>query len=258
MILNTKVLEDGYILLNEIGEKIRGEQILYSVTITATGNSIISSGSGEVITLQLPLQTFLKDYVYFSHSRMTVRTDYSSLKKMIDSQIKDNTLKENQYEIWGEEKISIYRLFDSQTRNARNQHLDSMSEGQMLEAFLRFGAEAVEETSSQEYWQRLIDNARESKGQKPFWAGGDISNIQVKGLEASITNINTLINAISRTLDILRKNKIGADAIDPYVKKHFMSKINNKANDTIEDTQKNLIAMFTEDIASKVPVKFDF
>jgi hypothetical protein len=34
MITNTAVLQEGYILLNKIGEKIRGEEILYSVTVT--------------------------------------------------------------------------------------------------------------------------------------------------------------------------------------------------------------------------------
>ena len=39
-LLNKTILQDGYILLNKIGEIVRGETIKYSITVTKTGAAI--------------------------------------------------------------------------------------------------------------------------------------------------------------------------------------------------------------------------
>ena len=58
---NQLILTEGYTLLNTIGEKIRGEEILYSITMSKTGAALSagSAATGGVITWRVPLQEFL-------------------------------------------------------------------------------------------------------------------------------------------------------------------------------------------------------
>jgi hypothetical protein len=64
-----KILKNGYVLLNEIGETVRGEELFYSITVTRKGDAI-SSGS-QVYTFRVPLSEFLT-ILNFSSSRITL------------------------------------------------------------------------------------------------------------------------------------------------------------------------------------------
>ena len=55
LIEGSTVLTDGYVLLNEIGETIRNEEIIYNVTTSISGTAISKATSGEVYTWKIPL-----------------------------------------------------------------------------------------------------------------------------------------------------------------------------------------------------------
>lgn len=258
LITNTKILEDGYILLNKIGEKIRGEEILYSVTVTQTGSGIASGNAGGVITVQVNLQTFLQNYVNFSHTRITLR-DSAALYKMIEAQIQNNELKSDQYEKWTEEKIVNFSLYDSQIRAAKNQHFENINAGNMLEGFLRFldGGMSISKESSSNYWGPLIRSMKSTLASPdPFWKGPDLADKQIKGLNASVTNLSSLIRTISDTFNILKSNKIGAEAIRSAVVKKQIPTIDEMANQTIDQISKKLEELFTSSIKDRNNINF--
>jgi hypothetical protein len=76
---NKEILWEGYKLLNEIGETLRGEEIMYSITFTKTGEVI--SDSNEVYTWTVPMSEFF-NLVRFSETRITLR-DSSVIYKMM-------------------------------------------------------------------------------------------------------------------------------------------------------------------------------
>lgn len=258
LITNTSILSDGYILLNKIGEKIRGEEILYSVTVTSTGSGIASGSAGGVITVQVNLQTFLQNYVNFSHTRITLR-DSSALYKMIEAQIKDNKLEDDKYEKWTEEKIANFSLYDSQIRSAKNQHFENINAGNMLEGFLRFldGGMSVSIESESSYWSPLISSMKNTlAAPDPFWKGPDLANKQIKGLNASVTNLSSLIKTISDAFNILISNKIGEEAIRSAVVKRQIDSIDKMANQTIDQISKKLEELFTSKIKDRNSINF--
>ena len=259
LITNTRVLKNGYILLNKIGEKIRGEEILYSVTVTQTGKGIASGSAGGVYTVQVNLQTFLKEYVSFTHTRMVLR-DSTALYKMIEAQVKEGEI--DKYEKWTEDKISSFSLYDSQIRNAKNQDFNKINAGNMLEGFLRFidgGNNIISDDNTTNYWGPLISSMKNTLASPdPFWKGPDLADKQIKGLNASITNLSSLINTISETLTILSSNKIGADIMRSLVYKHHISGIDKDANATIDEITQKLINLFTSQIDRKQIIPLDF
>ena len=69
----------------------------------------------------------------------------------------------------------------------------------MLEAFLRFldDGNTPKVSSDADYWHS-VGSAMKRTMTAPdaFFLGGDINNLQIKGLNASVTNLNTLIQLI--------------------------------------------------------------
>ena len=104
MINNKVILTEGYILLNKIGETIRGEEIFYSITVSKTGQALStgSVGTGGVYTWKIPLSEFI-NLLNFTSQRIVLK-DSSTIYKMLESQIEANE-KNLIYEKWSDEKL---------------------------------------------------------------------------------------------------------------------------------------------------------
>lgn len=250
MITNQSILTDGYVLLNKIGEIIRAEEIYYSVTVSKTGQSLSSGNTGGVYTWKIPLSEFI-NILNFT-SRRIVLKDSSSIYKMIEAQISQSNSSID-YEKWSDEKLQNFTLFTNQVRNNPNwPNWHKVNEGNLLEAFFRFLDDGYTpiNTSDPQYWHRL-GSAMKRTMQSPdkFFIGGDLNDLQIKGLNASVTNINTLIQNLQKVLQIMMQSKTGYDTIRKYVRKNYgVSQINKEIEKTQDEVVQNLIDFFTTSI----------
>lgn len=252
---NKDLLIDGYKLLNKIGETIRGEQIKYSVTVTTTGQAISKSNSGQVYTWVVSLEDFLS--LLTSSSRRLTLKKSSTIYKMLEAQIKDEE-KNPAYEQWDDEKLNSYKILVNQVRGVSWGKWAQINEGNILEIFFRFinGGTVPSLADYQDpYWRNLVLNIQATmKSPDTFYQGGDINDIQIKGLRASVTNITTLINALTDLLKILQTSKVGNEILSKYVRKNFMNQFQNQIAKTEEDVIDNLLKMFTSKINRTVNI----
>lgn len=252
---NKDLLIDGYKLLNKIGETIRGEQIKYSVTVTTTGQAISKSSSGQVYTWIVSLEDFLS--LLTSSSRRLTLKGSSTIYKMLEAQIKDEE-KNPVYEQWDDEKLNSYKILVNQIRGVSWGKWAKINEGNILEIFFRFingGAVPSLVDYQDPYWRNLVLNIQATlKSPDTFYQGGDINDIQIKGLRASVTNITTLINALTDLLKILQTSKVGNEILSRYVRKNFINEFQKQVVKTEEDVIDNLLKMFTSTIDRTVNV----
>lgn len=251
MINNKVILTEGYTLLNKIGETIRGEEILYSITVSKSGQALStgSAGTGGVYTWQVPLSEFI-NLLNFT-SRRIVLKDSSAIYKMLESQIEANE-KNLIYEKWSDEKLQSYALFNSQVRSNPNwKQWHKVNEGNMLEAFLRFldDGNTPKPSSDFDYWHS-VGSAMKRTMTAPdaFFLGGDINNLQIKGLNASVTNLNTLIQNLSEVLSILRTSGQGYEVLKKYYRKNAQEQIQQETLKTREEITDELLEFFTSKI----------
>lgn len=254
MINNKVILTEGYILLNKIGETIRGEKIFYSITVSKSGQALStgSVGTGGVYTWQVPLSEFI-NLLNFTSQRIVLK-DSSTIYKMLESQIEANE-KNLIYEKWSDEKLQSYALFNSQVRSNPNwKQWHNVNEGNMLEAFLRFldDGNTPKVSSDADYWHS-VGSAMKRTMTAPdaFFLGGDINNLQIKGLNASVTNLNTLIQNLSKVLSILRTSEQGYEVLKKYYRKNAQEQIQQETLKTQEEVVDELLEFFTSKINRK-------
>lgn len=250
MIDNKQILTEGYVLLNKIGETIRGEEVLYSVTISKTGKALStgSIGTGGVYTWKVPLKEFLT-MLNFTSQRIVLK-DSSALYKMLEKQIEENN--KVVYEKWTEEKLQQFAIFNSQVRaNPKWSNWHRINEGNMLEAFLRFLDDGGIPTrmANPNYWH-MVGSAvkRTMSAPDPFFLGGDLNEFQIKGLNASVTNINTLIQNLEKVLMILRMSYSGHEVLKKYYRTNVANQIQQEALKSQEEIANELINFFTSKI----------
>lgn len=216
--LSRSVLLEGYEILNELGEAIRDEPIQYSITVTGSGDW--SSAIPE------NTYTWVVDYSQFKSLITTSRTRL--MLKDTSSIIRDMG---NTHELWSQKRIDRY---NSLHRNVNVHRLadQQINRGNTLEAFLLMESnpnltiyEAIEQTLSHSI---------------PFYSGGDIGNKQIKGMNASVTNFDTLINEIYRTYTQIETLKQRITAVS---KKPPDSKMAIRMNDSIN---KAIVAMLSK------------
>lgn len=246
---------DGYKLLNRIGEIIRGEEIVYSVTISKTG-AALSKGmdrTGGVYTWKIPMSKFL-NLVNFSSTRMYLKGS-ATIYKMLENEIdQDGQLN---YEKWTEEKLNSYQRFVEQVRGASHYRWSKLNEGNILEMFFRIINAGVIPHYSKEksYWATIVNTIKQTlTAPDVFYKGGDLNDEQIKGLRASVTNINTLINTFQQLLNILLHSKTGYDVIKPYVKKNATQQIQQDIQYTQQQISKELIDFFTSKVDRSITI----
>lgn len=257
---NREILWEGYRLLNEIGETLRGEEIMYSITFTKTGEQI--GNSTEVYTWTVPMSEFF-NLVRFSETRITLR-DSSAIYKMMQKQIQ-NDEKDNMIEKWTEQKIQDYALFNNEVRNNPNwEKWHKINEGNMLESYLRLlknggsvqSRDKVKKDS--EYWHRLGTAVSSTmKAPDAFFKGGDIDNEQIKGLHASVTNINTLMLNLQKVFSILKNAKINEEVLDKYYKKSGLN-LEQQQKEVEQEVINKLTDFFTSKIDRNINTIVEF
>ena len=248
-LMNQSLMTEGYVLLNQIGESLRGEEILYSVTITKTGKALSSgmSGTGGVYTWKVPLSEFLK-MINFTSRRMTLKSS-SSLYKMLQQKINKGEVVPGEYEEWTEQKLQSYSLFTGQIRSYKQ--WSKVNEGNILEAFLRYTKDYGTPmfSKSNDYWRGVYNSMFNTmKSPDKFFVGGDIDNEQIKGLNASVTNLNSLILNIEKLWNILKVNPNTQNIISNYYKKSAKSSINKEIEKSQDEVVNNLLKLFTSNI----------
>ena len=248
-LMNQSLMTEGYVLLNQIGESLRGEEILYSVTITKTGKALSSgmSGTGGVYTWKVPLSEFLK-MINFTSRRMTLKSS-SSLYKMLQQKINKGEVVPGEYEEWTEQKLQSYSLFTGQIRSYKQ--WSKVKEGNILEAFLRYTKDYGTPmfSKSNDYWRGVYNSMFNTmKSPDKFFVGGDIDNEQIKGLNASVTNLNSLILNIEKLWNILKVNPNTQNIISNYYKKSAKSSINKEIEKSQDEVVNNLLKFFTSNI----------
>ena len=179
--LDRKVLYDGYSLLNQIGESARGGKDVIEYSVTVTGSGDWGADFGEAITWIVDYDTFAS-LTTTSRSRIIMADSSSIMSKLKENEIASSM------EQWNPEKVKMYQDFHLYANKERA--IDKqLNYGNTLEAFLRWQKKGGS-------WDKAISDTL--KNSLPFYAGGDIDNQQVKGMNASVANINTMINALSK------------------------------------------------------------
>ena len=240
-IKNVNLLRDGYVLLNQIGETIRGEKIVYSITFTQTGEKISSMPQG-VYTWRMDLSEVLNLFSY-SRTRIVLKSP-TTLYNMMQTQIDEQT--NIDYEKWSEEKIQNYAIFNKNARSVKRGtvkgYYKKINEGNMLEAYLRHLENAYAIDDFHMLHRTLIQTFLNTS---KFFQGGDINNEQIKGLNASITNLNSLLLNLHDTLKILAQTKAGREVIEPQVKKNFINQFQETLLLDEEKAVDKLVEKFT-------------
>ena len=207
-VITNSIINDGYRILNEIGESIRGEKIKYSITITGSGDwGSIGSPVNQVITWEVDYDVFSK-LIKTGTKRLTLKdstTIMSQLEEMWIEQTTENMLNQIEGNLpdqqtlfkrkeWSQKEINQYQNFHSYARRTRQERGKQIfyNRGQTLEAYLRWIGDRAKYTRDTAMIETAANNL-------PFYAGGDIGNIQVKGMNASVSNIDTMISTLVDT-----------------------------------------------------------
>ena len=242
-----KIMIDGYELLNNIGEQIRGEKILYTLIVTSDGKKIGSSDIQKTYTAKIPFSEFLNTITTSGRQRLVLK-DSSTIVKMIEST--KSPLK-GDIEEWDYNKIKEYQLFNNQVRGMAHKHWEKISEGNMTEIYLRYlnDGQFIKALGSHEYFSLLGTYVKMTLSSPAiFYQGGDIGNEQLKAINATITNLTTLIVHAERLLQILIRSEQGYKVIEKYL---FTSKkidVEKEIDNNIENIINELIKMFTDKI----------
>lgn len=223
-----KVLLDGYHLLTEIGTWINNSNTL-TYNVTVTGN--IDGISTKISWNEMPFEQFA-EFVDFSSSSRLVMASSNSIMNQMKKQQQNN----NQIQTWSPEKIQQYELFKRIARNVgplvedkkltkeiRQMFKDDkqpgkireffkwtkqykrkwrdVNEGNMLEAFTRFqGYNTYLEP--QAVFRAMHDTM---SNPDPFYKGGDIGDIQIKGDHATVAYHSTILSTLYQTQNTLSK-----------------------------------------------------
>lgn len=243
---NTIILE-GYRILNEIGESIRGEKITYSITLTSTGHwGSATAPAGDVITWTMDYSAFSK-LVKIGTKRLTVMDTFAASKQLEEmwiNQTSDNMLaqldgqKQNpvslfQRKEWDISQINQYESFHSYAKRSRKDKGGKKifyNRGQTLEAYFRWlagqgpGIKYIRDKAM----------AETAANNLPFYAGGDLENVQIKGMNASVANIDTMITVLQETQAQLHLIIAESEKLSQDTSKVDVSKINSNIDTAIK------------------------
>lgn len=245
-----QLLKEGYRILTQIGEMIRGDEISYRVVIR-------NKSFTKVYDYMLNLDEFLNEIVSMKTFKGYTSKHTLGLKSF-DQLVNVNT---NRRE-WSDKEISNFQLFIAEVKGYHEYHgikiehpLAGMAgnEGQMLEAYLNSGFRA-RFSESEIYWKDFkpiakrifAASARLSTKEaladpSPFWQGGEggkyLQNIQVKGKGGNMPTLRLLIRQMVRINQIL--NNLGTK-----IRESVKSKSAATVNITDEEALEAIINMF--------------
>ena len=139
---------------------------------------------------------------------------------------------------WSTSEISQYESFHSWSKRYRQTKGKRVfyNRGQTLEGYFRW----LQERKKGIKYTRDMAMLETAKNNLPFYAGGDLGNVQIKGMNASVANIDTMISVLSDTqrqlhLIIAESAKMVGD----------VSKVDVKAiNENVEAAIQSLLAKY--------------
>ena len=235
------------VILNEIGESIRGEKITYSITLTSTGHwGSATAPAGDVITWTMDYSAFSK-LVKIGTKRLTVMDTFAASKQLEEmwiNQTSDNMLaqldgqKQNSVSLfqrkeWDISQINQYESFHSYAKRSRKDKGGKKifyNRGQTLEAYFRWlagqgpGIKYIRDKAM----------AETAANNLPFYAGGDLENVQIKGMNASVANIDTMITVLQETQAQLHLIIAESEKLSQDTSKVDVSKINSNIDTAIK------------------------
>ena len=220
----------GYILLNKIGESIRGKEISYQLIVRAGDGSAVYDWKG------VSLDDFLELTTISDSGRMRMT---SSSNTIIDALSKKYQSKEQV--AWDDQKRKAYEYFKNYITNyvdssGKQKWANLNQQGSILEAFTKYYD--TKTGNMEDYMERTMS------GNQAFWKGGDYGNIQIKSNEASVTSISSIITQLESTysklsniqnITSLQKSKptIDAQGIEDSIKKEIETKVQDLVKDFI-------------------------
>lgn len=183
-------IEKSYRLLNEIGEKVRGSQIQYSLVLNTP------DGSGHIEWSGLNIDQFLSitDIVGGNTGKIMLKKTDTIINKMNNVNADNIT-----FQKWSKQKELAYQHFQDVIQK-RGTWRD-LNEGQMLEAFSKYYRRKNKDDNM------ILDVMKDTlSAPEAFWQDGDDQIgtgskrrvIQYKSNDASVTTVNTLIAKLEK------------------------------------------------------------
>ena len=213
-VIGQKLITEGYMLMNQIGEMVRGDEILYSVTIPQSGGYVTWTGNIKEFIGEWDGEHYQGGLVSFSSSRMVLKKQNTLRNQLIHSSKK---VQKGSSQGWKKEKVDAFGitvLADKLSVGFKNNNSilnkwSKLNQGNLLEAFSRIydkhmsneNPNAILAQIESGYLDELLEEAMEEtlRNNDPFWTGGDIGEYQLKGAGASVTNLSQLIYQLNKT-----------------------------------------------------------
>ena len=232
--INNSIINEGYRILNEIGESIRGEKITYSITVTSTGHWGSAEGpAGQVITWDMDYSTFSR-FIHTGTKRLILKDSANIMSQLEDmwKQQENDQLGLFSRKEWSQKEISQYESFHSWAKRYRKDRGKRVfyNRGQTLEGYFRWLLERKENIKYTRD-KAMIETAANNL---PFYAGGDLGNVQIKGMNASIANIDTMISVLVETQQSLHIILNESQKLAMDVSKVDTSKINDNIDKAVQ------------------------
>ena len=202
-------IEKAYRLLNEIGEKVRGAEVTYSLVLNTPG------GAGHVEWTGLKIDQFLSvtDIIGGDTGKIVLKKTDTVMNKLSNMKNADNIT----YQKWTKQKENAYQHFQDVIQK-RGTWRD-LNEGQMLEAFSKYYRRKNKDDNM------ILDIMKDTlSAPEAFWQDGDDQVgagskkrvIQYKSNDASVTTVNTLIAKLEKVYAGLSAIKGQAYSHAPY------------------------------------------
>lgn len=233
---------EGYRVLNQIGEAIRGTEITYTLILNNDGSHVEWSG--------LNMKQFLPLVSVTPTGNINLRSD-----TVINELLKSSNGSQNiKYSKWTKEKEQAYLNFKDIIQNSGK--WKKLNEGQQLEAFSKYyryknktddsALKAMSETLSfpEAFWQ---------DGDDQIGKGKDKRVIQYKGAGASVTNVDTLIAKLEKVYSALMEIQNQSYNHAPYADNQGLVQ---RAESNMNNSIKKLIVQFiNNDVLKALNVK---
>ena len=192
-------IEKAYRLLNEIGEKVRGAEVTYSLVLNTPG------GAGHVEWTGLKIDQFLSvtDIIGGDTGKIVLKKTDTVMNKLSNMNADNIT-----YQKWTKQKENAYQHFQDVIQK-RGTWKD-LNEGQMLEAFSKYYRRKNKDDNM------ILDVMKDTlSAPEAFWQDGDdqIGSgsskrvIQYKSNDASVTTVNTLVAKLEKVYSGLQAIK---------------------------------------------------
>ena len=184
-------IEQAYKLINQIGEKVRGTEIQYSLILNGIeGETSRIEWTGLNITQFLELTN-----IATSSGRMRLKSANTIMSTLKEKNAANITMSK-----WSSQKEKAYQHFVDVVQKRGT--WSDLKEGQMLEAFSKYYRRKNKDDNM------ILDAMKDTlSAPEAFWQGGDDQigkrSIQYKANDASVTDVNTVVAKLDKIYSTL-------------------------------------------------------